>query len=159
MNKSNFKKISLIIVGISLIAFIILFFNFYAYISYYNTRIEDIQNQYDTRLDDYENNKNLALKYLDIYTINNPQKYTEVKDSIFQHLSENLQKEFTDLEKNISNDSYEKKCIIQDIKGTVEDTGSQIFKVEFKLIDRYTNSDSIIFITISNNKIISATEL
>ena len=45
------------------------------------------------------------------------------------------------------------KCSINDIKGTVEEDGLQIFKVHYRTVDNYTINKYIAFITIKDGEI------
>jgi len=119
----------------------------------------EIQSQYDTRIDNFENNKDLALSYLNVLTINNSQKYSEVKNSLSPILSESLQSQLFGNEKYTAADKPGTTYKVLDVTGTIGNNGAEVYKIQYELTENKTTKQCITLITVENGKIVSAENL
>lgn len=98
--KKTFKIIFVFVIIIS-IAFYVVYKQSSSYAFDYNVRRSIILNNSDNRLDELFVANEIAKGYIDIYTINSKEKYIEVKQTLYNNLSEKMKKEFDLLEDNI----------------------------------------------------------
>lgn len=87
----NYIKIFL--TAIFLILCIVFGFRYGLSIKYQND-LKEIQETRNTVLDNYNDNRNLALSYINVYKIVDENTYQEVKNDIYINFSSELQKEY-----------------------------------------------------------------
>jgi hypothetical protein len=128
-------------------------------IRYQDKQKAEIKSQYDAALTAYDANKNLAVSYLNVLTINSNEKYQEVKGSLSQYLSDDLKKELFSAEIYAKPAGEAATYNVLDAAGTMNGEGKETFKIKYELVK---NGSSVLYtslITIENGKIISVENL
>lgn len=142
-----------------LIAILLIISSVFLYLKYIeNKKIAEIKSQFNTKLTDYERDKNLALSYLEIITINSQDKYEEVKEKLYPVLSTDLQNQLFGAKNNTSYQSNEIKYTVVDVKGTFDENNERkekLFKIQYYTVEKYSTKDYLALIKVVDGLIVS----
>lgn len=155
--KKTYKLIILLIISIAIISLVSFYMFSASYSKDYNERYLNIQNSYDNRLSELNKAQEIAKSYLEIYTINNKEKYNDVKALLYDNLDKNMKIKFDLFEDNIKLSNKSFQYSIFSIFSSMKNESDLItFKIHYTLFDGQSTKGYVTYVTLKDNLVVSA---